>query len=235
MPNKLVRKFIEDAKLRVFLQEFIKMKFRGKFVSKVRLIRTALLDRVIIYAARPRLISEDEKLALAKILEWKYDLRNPTIEVVPVENPFLDAEVMAERIVLGLERFGVQAFRNLAYRALQDIMNHGAIGAEVVISGKVPGQRGRTWRFKMGNLRKTGTIGQFELDRGFNVAFLIPGTVGVHVNILRPDADIPDIIEFKRPEEISIEEIKEIDPEIAKKMEKLLEAKLLTASSTGNR
>ena len=232
MPSKVIRKFIEDGKLRVFLHEFIKMFLRGKYVSKVRVIRTALLDRVIIYAARPRLISEETKVKLAKILEWKFNLKNPAIEIVPVENPFLDAEVMAERIVLGLERYGVRRFKDLAYRALQDMLKNGAIGAEVVIAGKVPGQRGRTWRFKAGNLRKTGTIGQFELDRGFNVAFLQPGTVGVHVTILRPDAEIPDIIEFKKPEEIKIEEIKEIDPEIAKKMEKLLEAKLLAQTQT---
>ena len=231
MPSKIIRKFIEDAKLRVFLQEFIKMYFRGKYVSKVRVIRTALLDRVIIYAARPRLISEDSKLKLAKILEWKFNLKNPAIDIVPVENPFLDAEIMAERIAISMERFGVRRYKDLAFRALRDIMSNGALGAEVVIAGKVPGQRGKTWRFKAGNLRKTGTIGQFELDRGFNVAFLQPGTVGIHVTILKPDADIPDIIEFKKPEEISIEEIKEIDPEIAKKMEKLLEAKLLVNKS----
>nr|Q74MZ4.2 RecName: Full=Small ribosomal subunit protein uS3; AltName: Full=30S ribosomal protein S3 [Nanoarchaeum equitans Kin4-M] len=226
MASKVIRKFIQNAKLTVFSQEFIRLYLRGANVSKVIIRQTPIVNRVIIYSARPKMISEERKAHLAKLLELKFGLEKPVIEVLPIENPNLDAHVIAERLAMGIER-NIRAYRRLAQRYLETIMNAGAIGAEIVIAGRLSGQRGKTWRFKAGNLRKTGTIGQFELDRAFNIAYLKPGVAGIHVTILKPDAEIPDIIEFKSPEEISIEEIEKIDKEIAEKMKKYLETYLL--------
>jgi small subunit ribosomal protein S3 len=81
----------------------------------------------------------------------------------------------------------------IAYRALQKIMGAGALGVEIRISGKLPGARAKTWRFAQGYLKKTGDSAKV-VDRAQAVAQTRPGTVGVKMSILSPEAVLTDKI-----------------------------------------
>ena len=70
--------------------------------------------------------------------------------------PEFDAQIMADEIALGLERFGPLKFKVIAYKTLQRIMNAGALGVEIRFSGKLPSSRAKSWRFAQGYLKKTG-------------------------------------------------------------------------------
>ena len=78
-------------------------------------------------------------------------------------------------------------------------MDSGATGAEIVISGRgVPSQRSKTWRFTAGYLKKSGDISENYVSKGFAVAHLKSGAVGVKVFILTPDVRLPDDIQFHK-------------------------------------
>ena len=157
-------------------------------------------------------------------------MENPQVEVSEVVNPDLEAQTMAEQIVNTLERFGPKRFKATGYRALQRIMDAGAMGAEIVISGRgVPSKRSKTWRFSAGYLKKSGDISENFVKKGYAVSHLKSGAVGVKVIILTPDIKLPDKIRIKVEEQepkIIIEEIKE-EPkeEIEKKPKKSGEVK----------
>ena len=76
---------------------------------------------------------------------------------------------------------------------LTEIMKAGALGVEIVLSGKLPSERARSWRFAQGYLKKTGDTAKV-VDRAMSQAKTIPGVVGIKVSILSPDAPIHDRI-----------------------------------------
>ena len=73
-----------------------------------------------------------------------------------VEQVNLDANIVAERIASTLERFGAGRFKGIGHKVMEDVMNAGALGIEVLISGKVPSTRAKRWRFYTGYLKKCG-------------------------------------------------------------------------------
>ena len=127
---------------------------------------------------------------------------------------------MAEKVALLLERYGVQRFKVIGYRVLKQIMDAGAKGAEIIMSGKIPGERGKSWRFFAGYLKKTGQVAIEKVRKGFAIALMKPGVAGVKVRIL-PPIDMPDEVKVKEPYEIKFEELAEIDKEIAEKFKEI--------------
>ncbi|HPP45200.1 MAG TPA: 30S ribosomal protein S3, partial [Methanomassiliicoccaceae archaeon] len=71
----------------------------------------------------------------------------------------------------------------------------------IVIAGKLTGQRHRTEKFKDGYIKFCGETKITNMDRGYAVAKLKPGVIGVTVEIMHPDAKLPDEIEITTPSE----------------------------------
>ena len=146
-------------------------------------------------------------------------MENPQIEIGELEAPMLDANYVADKIASTLVRFGSKRFKSVGYKTLQDILDHGAMGAEIVISGKVPSARARSWRFKAGHLKKSGDISANHVKRAISTANLPSGTVGIKVSIMTPDVILPDriLIIDKKPE--LIEKKEEVKKETEEKIE----------------
>ena len=122
-------------------------------------------------------------------------LENPYIEIDEIRIPEFDAQLMADEIALSIERLGPLKFKVISYRALQRIMGAGALGAEIRLSGKLPGSRAKQWRFSQGYLKKTGDPAKV-VDRAQALAQTKPGTVGVKVSVLSPEAILTDQIKI---------------------------------------
>jgi small subunit ribosomal protein S3 len=72
-------------------------------------------------------------------------------------------------------------------------MKAGALGAELVLSGRLPSERAKSWRFSQGYLKKTGDPSKV-VDRAMAQAINIQGVTGIKVSILPPQAPIHDKI-----------------------------------------
>ncbi|MDO8528695.1 MAG: 30S ribosomal protein S3 [Nanoarchaeota archaeon] len=180
------------------VKEYIKTLLEKGKVSKVRIEYTPIGEKIIIATHKPGLVigRKGEKIdELRRVLKIKFKLENPSIEIEEVLKPELDAQIMADDIALGLERFGPVKFKVIAYRTLQKIMNSGALGAEIVLGGKLPSARAKTWRFSQGYLKKTGESAKL-VDRAKARAETKPGTVGVKVAILSPNIHMRDTVKI---------------------------------------
>src|SRR3989338_4494680 len=149
------------------------------------------------------------------VLKKKFNLDNPQLEIEELKDPFLDASYVAERIVNGLERLGIARFKSVGHKMLNDVMTAGALGIEVLFSGKIPSARARTWRFWQGYMKKSGSVSQRDVDRCIRTANLKSGIVGVVVRILPPTVSLPDDIKFideggKSIREEHLEELKHV-------------------------
>src|SRR3989344_920379 len=190
------KKFVDFKKEELGVKEYVKGELgKGKIIN-VSIEYTPIGEKIIISTNKPGLIigRRGEKVdILTKVLKKKFKLDNPHIEINEVKEPRLDAQIIADDIALLLERRGSLKFKVIAYKMLQDIMKAGALGTEIVLSGKLPSDRAKTWRFAQGYLKKTGEPSKV-VNRAQSQAQTMAGVIGISVSILQPNAHIHDRI-----------------------------------------
>lgn len=218
MEEKNIVKFKkEEFDIRAYIMSSLG---KGK-VSKVKIEYTPVGEKIIVSTNKPGLIigRGGEKIEeLTRFLKKRFELENPHIEIDEIKIPEFDAQIMADDIATGLERFGPLRFKVIAYRTLERIMKAGALGAEIRLSGKLPSTRAKTWRFAQGYLKKTGDSAKV-VSRAKAIAQTKPGTVGVKVAVLSPDAELRDKIN--------------VDEEMIKKIKGNLEEESQTKNKKG--
>ena len=190
------KKFVTFKKEELGVKEYIKKSLGKGRISNVGIEYTPVGEKIVIGTSKPGLIigRRGEKInELTAVLKKKFKLDNPHIEIREIMNPLLDAQLVADEIALLLERKGALKFKVIAYKMLQSIMKSGALGTEIALSGKLPSDRARTWRFTQGYLKKTGDPAKV-VDKAQAQAKTLQGVVGIVVEILPPDAHIHDRI-----------------------------------------
>ncbi|MFA5887433.1 MAG: 30S ribosomal protein S3 [Candidatus Nanoarchaeia archaeon] len=218
------RKFVAEKMRELEVEEYIAKEIGSDKYSFLQIKRTPLGEKITIYTSRPGFIVGKKGETIKKmtyVLKNKFKMENPQIEVAEFDNPNLDAKSMADFIAGSLERFGANRFKSVGYKVLQRIMDAGAMGAEIKISGRgVPSSRAKSWRFYAGYLKKSGDISESQVLKAITSANLKSGTVGVKVSIMPSTIQLPDKIIFT-----STIEKKEETKEEAPKEDKLEEAK----------
>ena len=202
------RKFVSLKKEEYSIREFVKRYLGKGKVSNVQIEYTPVGEKVIIKTSKPGLVigRGGERISkLTDVLKRRYKFENPHIEIEEISNIYLDAQSVADEIALNIENRGSSRFKIIAYRLLKQIIDSGALGVELKISGKLPAARARTWRFKKGYLKKVGDSSKV-VDKAKAVAQSKSGTVGIEVSILHPDAKIHDKIDLDAKPEVQEEE-----------------------------
>jgi len=211
------RKFVSEKMKEFQIKEFIGTILKNAGQSEVKLRKTPLGEKIIISASKPGLVvgrkGENIKLLTAE-MKKRFKLENPQIEIEEIMNPNLDAQVVAERVASTLERFGGGRFKMIGHRTLGDIMNAGALGAEITITGKIPSSRAKRWRFYQGYLKKSGHIAQAGVLKAYTVAALKTGIIGIQVRILPSTVVLPDKVELKKVADVVVEEADASEEEV---------------------
>ncbi len=190
------KKFVTFKKEELGVREYIKKELGKGKVSDVTIEYTPVGEKIVVATSRPGLVigKRGEKIdELTNVLKRRFHLDNPHIKILEITQPLLDAQLVADEIAVMLERQGSLKFKVIAYKMLQQIIKSGALGAEIVLSGKLPSDRARRWRFSQGYLKKTGDPAKVVLCAQ-SQATTMPGVVGVQIRILPPDAKIHDQI-----------------------------------------
>jgi small subunit ribosomal protein S3 len=185
--------------------------------GEIEIHKTPMGHRVIIHAVRLGMVIGRRGRNIRKItetLEHKYGLETPQLEVRDLEEPRLNARVMAGRLISQIQK-GFH-FRRAGYALVRRIMSAGARGCEISIKGKLTSQRARTEVFREGFVAKCGEPAEIYVDEAVLEVTLKQGVIGVHVKIMQPDAILPDdavlIPEvFGVPEEDQEETIEEVE------------------------
>jgi small subunit ribosomal protein S3 len=135
-------------------------------------------------------------------LENEYGLEDPQVDVQEVEEPDLNARIVADRLANALERGWY--FRKAGHTTIDRIMEAVARGAEIVLSGKVTGARSRVEKFNRGYIKHNGEPAEEIVDHGVATAVMKLGTIGVQVKIIPPGVELPD--DFEIYEDVEVEE-----------------------------
>lgn len=201
----VVKHFITESIKRTEIDEFLQKKLDRAGYGGVTISKTPLGTHIVIYAMRPGLVigrGGETIRELAGVLEEKFKVPNPQISVSEIEIPELNAYVVASRVASALQR-GVH-FRRAGFWSLNQVMEAGALGAEIVISGKLRTERARFEKFRAGYLVKCGDPSLKYMQKAVAHVQLKPGIFGIRVRIMPPDTVFPDkirIIDSLPPEE----------------------------------
>ncbi len=206
------RIFIQKAKEHVSLIEFLKKQFGQAKLADIEVQHTPVVTRIIVYTTTPGLVigSGGERVQeVSSMLKKKFGIENPQIDVQKISNPDLNPSIVAQSIASSIES-GVN-HKKLGNFYLQKIMRAGAIGCEMVFSGKLAGERSRKERFAAGYLKKSGNTAETDVIKGFAIANPRLGNIGITVKIMTKYSRLELKEEAKKKEDTV--EAKEIIPE----------------------
>ncbi len=213
------KRFVADGVRSARVQNFLLKELKRAGYGGMEMIRTPLGTQITIYAEKPGIvIGKGGKIVrqLTADLQNDYGIDSPQIEVQQVEEPSFNAQIMAERLANSLERGWY--FRKAGNSVLRRVMDSGALGCEVVLSGKLTGARSRVQKFTEGYVKHSGEPSVTIVDHGFALSIKKLGTIGVQVKIIPPDAHLPDTFEVLEPKaEVPKEpvyEVEDIDEDI---------------------
>lgn len=167
---------VEDFKIR----QFVKDKYQFAGISKVEIERTR--DQVVVHlnTARPGIIIGRKGQEVDRLKAELEDLtgRRMELKIVEINNAMRNAVLVAEDIAQQLTKRS--SFRRTIKRALDSVMEAGALGVKIVLSGRLGGaEMSRTEKAMRGSI-PLSTI-QKHIDYGFAKARTAQGIIGVKV------------------------------------------------------
>jgi len=195
------RRFVEDGIRAARVENFLTRELKRAGYGGMEIIRTPLGTQITIFAEKPGIvIGKGGKVVrqLTADLQNDYGIESPQIEVQQVDEPSFNAQIMAERLANSLERGWY--FRKAGNSVLRRVMESGALGCEVVLSGKLTGARSRVQKFTEGYVKHCGEPSETIVEHGFALAVKKLGTIGVQVKIIPPGARLPDTFEVLEPQ-----------------------------------
>jgi small subunit ribosomal protein S3 len=194
----LAKHFIEQGIKLMQINEYLRSELVRAGFAGVDIQKTPLGVRITLKTSRPGLVigkGGKRIQEITDVLQEKFGLEMPQIEVEEVEEPDLDAQIMAERLAYSLDRG--RHYRRAGYYILRKVMDAGAKGVEIIISGKVTSQRARTQIFRAGTMSKSGQPAQEGVDKGVAQCIQKSGVLGVIVKVMRADTKMGDDIIIK--------------------------------------
>lgn len=185
--------FVAEGIKKVRMNEYFGKELERAGYGGMEIKRTPMGTQITVNVEKPgMIIGKDGRRikTLTDDVNRRQELDNPQIDVQPIEVPDLSAPLMANRLAKLIERGW--HFRRAGRSTLQRIMDKGALGCEIIMSGKLKGPRGRMEKMIDGYIKHCGEVAEEIVDRGYAIAKTKSGVIGVRVWIVKPDAKRPD-------------------------------------------
>ena len=215
-----VKNVIKDNYNMVLLKDYLRSKIKDAGFSNAEVSKTPTGTRVLLHVTRPGIVIGRKGTGIKDLtekLESDFGLKNPQIAVEEITKPELSPEVMCNRMASHLERG--TAFRRATMWTIQQIMEGGAMGVEITISGKLRGDRSAFEKHSQGILPRAGHHADVIVSEDIAHVETPMGLIGVRIRIAKKEKLIPEFemkgkTQAQKDEEIRIK--KEADEALAK-------------------
>ena len=216
-----VKNVIKDNYNMMLLNDYLKKSVKDAGFSNVDISKTPTGTRITLYVTRPGIVIGRKGIGireLTEVLEKQFELKNPQISVEEVKKPELSPSVMCNRMAAHIERG--TAFRRATFWTLQQIMESGAMGVQITISGKLRGDRSAFEKHTQGILPRAGEHAKNIVDEDVVHVKTPMGLIGIRIRIAQKEKVVS---EFKlnklkvEPEAEKVEpEAEKVEPEAEK-------------------
>lgn len=184
------RFFLKKSKDEIALKEFIKQYFVHAKCGDIEVQQTPLGTRIVIYTVSPGLVigsGGDRIRDITEKLKKEHGIENPQIDVQKINNPNLNSSIVAQSIAEAIEK--KVNFKKVANYYLEKVIHAGAVGCEIVISGKISGEKSRKERFISGYVKKAGEPAETDVESGRAIANPPLGIISINVKIMHEHSD----------------------------------------------
>jgi small subunit ribosomal protein S3 len=188
-----VKNVIKDNYNAMLLNEFLRKEIKDAGFSKVDITKTPTGTRVTLYVTRPGIVIGKKGFgikALTQKLETDYGLKNPQVAVEEIAKPELSPSVMCNRMGSHIERG--TAFRRATMWTLQQIMDSGAMGVQITVSGKLRGDRSAFEKHTAGILPRSGHHAETIVEEDIAHVQTPMGLIGIRIRIAQKEKIIPE-------------------------------------------
>jgi small subunit ribosomal protein S3 len=171
---------IEDSRIR----KFVKDNYRYAGIPRVEIERTREEVKVVLHTARPGLIIGRKGAEVDKLREQLEELtsRRVAVSIQEIKNPDSSALLVGEAIADALLKR--QAFRRVMRMRAESVMQSGALGVKIQLSGRLGGaEMSRCEKQSMGSI-PLQTL-QSNIDYALTEAFTTYGAIGIKVWIYK--------------------------------------------------
>jgi len=188
-----VKNVIKDNYNAMLINDFLRDKIKESGFSNVEISKNPTGTRVTLYVTRPGIVIGRKGTGikeLTELLEKKFGLKNPQVAVEEIQKPELSPNVMCNRMASHLERG--TAFRRATMWTMQQIMENGAMGTQITISGKLRGDRSAFEKHSAGILPRAGHHADVVVSEDIVHVETAMGLIGIRIRIARKEKLIPE-------------------------------------------
>ena len=214
-----VKNVIKDNYNAMLINDFLREKIKDAGFSNVEISKTPTGTRVVLHVTRPGIVIGRKGTGikdLTEILEKKFGLKNPQIAVEEILKPELSPNVMCNRMASHLERG--TAFRRATMWTMQQIMDNGAMGTQITISGKLRGDRSAFEKHSAGILPRAGHHADVVVSEDIVHVETAMGLIGIRIRIARKEKLVQEFeLKWKTQEQKDEEAKKKLENDLAEK------------------
>ena len=188
-----VKNVIKDNYNAMLINDFLREKIKDAGFSNEEISKNPTGTRVTLYVTRPGIVIGRKGTGikeLTDLLEKKFGLKNPQVAVEEIQKPELSPNVMCNRMASHLERG--TAFRRATMWTMQQIMENGAMGTQITISGKLRGDRSAFEKHSAGILPRAGHHADVVVSEDIVHVETAMGLIGIRIRIARKEKLIPE-------------------------------------------
>merc|ERR1711972_179945 len=215
-PINKKKKFVKDGVFRAELNRFLTNELAEDGYSGVQVRHTPARTEIIILATRTQNVLGEKGRRireLTSLVQKRFGFAEGSVELYAEKVAQRGLCAIAQAESLRYKLVGGLAVRRACYGVLRFIMESGAKGCEVVVSGKLRGQRAKSMKFTDGLMIHSGDPCNDYVDSARRHVLLRQGVLGIKVKIMLP-WDPNGKIGPKKPlpDNVSIVEPKEEEP-----------------------
>ena len=192
-----VKNVIKDNYNMMLLKDYLREKIKDAGFSDVEISKTPTGTRIVLHVTRPGIVIGRKGSGIRELTEKlgsEFGLKNPQISVSEIPKPELAPSVMCNRLASHIERG--TAFRRATMWTLQQIMEGGAMGVQITISGKLRGDRSAFEKHSLGVLPRAGHHADVIVAEDIAHVRTPMGLIGIRIRIASKEKVIPEF-EFK--------------------------------------
>ena len=197
-----VKNVIKDNYNMMLLNDFLREKIKDAGFNGMEISKTPTGTKIILHVTRPGIVIGRKGTGIKELTEkiqTDFGYKNPQISVEEVQKPELSPSVMCNRMASHIERG--TAFRRATMWTMNQIMEAGAMGVQITISGKLRGDRSAFEKHTQGVLPRAGNYAKNIVTEDIVHTETPMGLIGIKIRIAKKEKVVQ---EFERDEKKSV-------------------------------
>ena len=197
-----VKNVIKDNYNMMLLNDFLREKIKDAGFNGMEISKTPTGTKIVLHVTRPGIVIGRKGTGIKELTEkiqTDFGYKNPQISVEEVQKPELSPSVMCNRMASHIERG--TAFRRATMWTMNQIMEAGAMGVQITISGKLRGDRSAFEKHTQGILPRAGNYAKNIVTEDIVHTETPMGLIGIKIRIAKKENIIQ---EFEHDEKKSV-------------------------------